>query len=72
MKNENVLEALKKHKDIIVNYGKGFMSDRDIKELAYYDNSLNTYTSETGIWSKQLLLDILNGKVEGMSLELIQ
>ena len=72
MKKEIVLKTLKEHKPIIVNYGKGFISDKDIKELATYDYTLNTYISDTGVWSKTLINEILNDKVEGVSLELIQ
>lgn len=72
MKKENVLKALKEHKPIIVNYGKGYLSNKDIKELATYDDTLNTYTSSTGVWSKTLLNEILNDKVEDVSLELVQ
>ena len=72
MKKENVLKTLKEHKPIIVNYGKGYLSNKDIKELATYDYTLNTYTSSTGVWSKTLLNEILNDKVEDVSLELVQ
>lgn len=70
MKKEKILETLKEHKSIIVNYGKGFISDKEIKEIAYYDNNIQQYRSETGIWSKKLLYEIFNNEVENMKLEI--
>lgn len=70
MKKEEILNNLKLHKSIIVNYGKGIISDEEIKETAYYDESIQKYRSETGIWSNKLLRDILENKIENIKIEL--
>lgn len=64
-------EAIKNHEPIIVNYGKGYISGEDVKELTFWSNEKNRYISETGQWSTELLLDIIKGKVEDVSIELI-
>ena len=69
MMTDIVFNHLKEHKPIVVNYGKGFLSDEDIKEKAYYDEEIKKYRSETGIWGNKLLREIVRGEVEGMSVE---
>lgn len=60
----NELEKIiKEHKNFIVNYGK------DIKELAMYDEKIDKYRGDTGIWSYNLLFEIASGEVENTSLE---
>lgn len=68
---EKIFNHLKEHKPIIVNYGKGYFTDEDVKEEAYYDESIQKYRSETGIWGNKLLREITRGEVEGYSIELI-
>lgn len=70
MKPENLLQKLKEHKPIVVNYGKGQLSGEDIKEPAYYDEDIKKYVSETGIWDTNLLIEIARGEVEDTSIEL--
>lgn len=70
MKQEDLLKKLKEHQSIVVNYGKGFIFDSDIKEKAIWDEGINAYRSNTGIWSTKLLLEIAQGKIDGMKLEL--
>lgn len=70
MKQEDLLKKLKEHQLIVVNYGKGFIFDSDIKEKAIWDEEINAYRSNTGIWSTKLLLEIAQGKIDGMKLEL--
>ena len=70
MKQEDLLKRLKEHQPIVVNYGKGYFSDSDIKEDAIWDEEINAYRSETGIWDTKLLIEIAQGKVGGMKLEL--
>lgn len=68
---EKIFNHLREHKSIIVNYGKGIIKpDEDVKEEAIYDDEIKKYRSETGIWSNNLLKEIANGKVEGVSIEL--
>ena len=67
---EKIFEHLRQHKPIIVNYGKGYFTDKDIKEPAYYDEKIQKYRSETGIWSNKLLKEIVNGEVENTSIEI--
>lgn len=66
----SIFEHLKSHKPIIINYGKGYFTDKDIKEIAYYDNEIQKYRSETGIWSNQLLREIARGEVENTKIEI--
>lgn len=68
---EKIFEHLKQHKPIIVNMGKGFFTDEDIKEESYYDEKLQKYVGLTGIWGNKLLREIARGEVEGCSIELI-
>ena len=67
---EKIFEHLRQHKSIIVNYGKGYFTDKDVKEPAYYDEKIQKYRSETGIWSNKLLKEIVNGEVENTSIEI--
>ena len=67
---EKIFNHLKEHKPIIVNYGKGYFTDNEIKETAYYDEETQKYRSETGIWSNQLLREIAKGEVENTSIEI--
>ncbi len=61
---------LNEHKPIIVNYGKGYFTNKDIKEEAYYDTEIHKYRSSTGIWSNKLLKEIANGEVENTKIEI--
>lgn len=70
MKLENLLQRLKEHKPIVVNYGKGYFTDADVKEEAYYDENKKKYVSETGVWDTNLLIEIARGEVENTSIEL--
>lgn len=71
MKNsENLLKKLKEHETIVVNYGKGDFTNKDVKELAIWDERLNRYVGITGVWSTELLIEIANGLVPNTSLEL--
>lgn len=67
---EKIFNHLKEHKPIIINYGKGFLSEEDIKEKAWYDDTIQKYRSETGIWSNKLLRNIVNGEVENTTIEI--
>ena len=74
MKTKNSLEELKaaieKHKPLLVNYGKGFFTDKDILDHATWDESIGKYRDSTGIWDTKLLLEIDQGKVDDTTLEL--
>lgn len=72
MKQENLLKKLQEHKEIMVDYGKGYLSDKHILEKAIWSENKKAYISETGMWSMRLLLEILQGKVEGITLYDIQ
>ena len=65
-----VSNHLNEHKPIIINYGKGYFTNKDIREEAYYDNEIQKYRSNTGIWSNQLLREIANGEVENTKIEI--
>ena len=64
-------EIVKEHKSFVVNYGKGFMSDDDVKEKAYWDDEIKAYRSKTGIWGFELLLEIARGEVENTTIEFL-
>lgn len=68
---EKIFDYLKEHKPIIINYGKGFITEEEIKEEAYYDESIQKYRSETGIWSNNLIREIANGEVKDTTIEVI-
>lgn len=67
---EKIFKHLHEHKPIIINYGKGYFSEEDIKEQAYYDEDIQKYRSETGIWGNNLLRQIARGEVEETRIEL--
>ena len=69
-KLEGLLKKLKEHQPIVVNYGKGDYSNKDIKELALWNEEANRYCSITGVWSTELLIEIAKGLVPNTSLEL--
>lgn len=61
-------EAIKNHKPLTINYGKGIITDKNIKDYATWNGT--AYADETGVWSIELLLEIAKGKVEGITIEL--
>jgi len=69
-KQKDLLERLKEHKPIIVNYGKSIYTEEDVLEPATWDEEKQKYYSETGYWSNELLIEILKGKVENTTLEI--
>ena len=69
MMKDIISNQLKEHKPIIINYGKGIITNEDVKEKAYYDEKEQKYVSETGIWSNKLLRQILNNEVEDVKIE---
>lgn len=70
MMMEKIFNHLKEHKPIIVNYGKGNFTEKDIKEKSYYDEKIQKYRGELGIWSNKLLREIVRGEVEGVTIEI--
>lgn len=72
--NENLLtkylERINNREPLIINYGKGILSDKDIKDYATWDYKENCYRDETGKWSTELLIEIAKGEVEGTRLEI--
>lgn len=64
------IEAINNKQPIIINYGKGLLSDNYIKDYATWDYELGKYTDETGQWDTELLIDIAKGIVEGATLEI--
>lgn len=67
---EKYLETIRNKQPIIINYGKGFISDKEIKDYASWDYEEGKYRDETGMWNTELLIDIAKGKVEGTRLEI--
>lgn len=70
MMKDIVSNHLKEHKPIIINYGKGIITNEDVREKAYYDDKEQKYVSETGIWSNKLLRQILNNEIEDIKIEI--
>jgi hypothetical protein len=70
MMTEKIFNQLKEHKPIVVNYGKSYFTDEDIKESAYYDEEIQKYRSQTGIWGNKLLREIARGEVNGVTIEI--
>ena len=66
---EELESLINEHKSFIVNYGKSSITGQDIKELAYYDESIGKYRGDTGIWDYELLYQIANDEVENTSIE---
>ena len=69
MKNEDLLkqlkEAIKNHKNLLVYYHE----DDDDPEEIYFDEEIQKYRGWLGIWNTKLLLDVANGKVFDLRLE---
>lgn len=70
MMTKKIFKHLHEHKPIIVNYGEGYFSGEDIKEKSYYDEKIQKYRGELGIWSNKLLREIARGEVEGVTIEI--
>lgn len=70
MMNNMLFNHLKEHKPIIINYGKGIITDKEIKEVATYDETIQKYRSDTGIWSNKLLRQILNNEIKNIKIEI--
>ena len=67
---EKIFKHLHEHKPIIINYGKGFLGDYEVKEKAYYNENIKKYVSSTGIWGNNLLRQIAKGEVDNTKIEL--
>lgn len=66
------VEAIKNHKPIVINYGKGTITDDEIKDYATWDEKEQAYRDETGVWTKEnILIDIAEGRVPYATIELI-
>ena len=65
-----MLQRLKEHKPIIINYGKGILTDEDVRDYATWDDEIQKYRDDTGIWSTELLLEIIKGNVENTKIEI--
>lgn len=70
--SRKIKEAIKNHEPIIINYGKGYITQEDIKEVTLWNSEKNRYISETGQWSADLLQDIARGEVPNISIELME
>lgn len=65
-----IFKHLQEHKPIVINMGKGYLSDNDIKEDAWYDEEIEKYRSDTGVYSNKLIREIVNGEVEDTTIEI--
>ena len=70
MTQNELLQRLKEHNPIIINYGKGILTDEDVKDYATWDDEIQKYRDDTGIWSTELLLEIIKGNVENTKIEI--
>ena len=63
--------ANKNKKPIIINMGKGILSDEEVKEKLIWNEDLKTYVGEEiGIWSLKLLYEIARGEVDNFKIEI--
>ena len=69
---KEIIEAIKNHEPVIVNYGKGYITQEPIREITYWSSDKNRYVSETGMWSIELLLELARGEFPNMSVELME
>lgn len=67
---EELIKVINNKEDFIVNYGKGYFSDEEVKEKAYWDKDIKAYRSSTGIWGMELLYQIAKGEVENTKIEI--
>lgn len=65
-----LLKAIENKKPLVINFGKGRLSNNDVKDYAKWDDEVEAYRSFTGIWSIELLLEIAKGNVENTKIEL--
>ena len=65
-----LLNAIENKRPLIINYGKGKLSNNDIKDYAYWNDERQAYVDETGYWDIELLLDIAKGEIENIRIEL--
>ena len=74
MNKENLLtrylEAINNKEPLIINYGKGMLSDDEVKDYARWDNDKQAYVDDTGIWDTKLLIEIAKGEVENTKIEM--
>jgi len=70
MTKDLIFKHLQEHKPIVINMGKGYLSDDDIKEKVWFDEEIQKYRSDTGIYSNKLIREIVNGEVEDTSIEI--
>lgn len=61
-KSKKLKEVLKEHRPIDVDLGDG------VHLYSQWDEEKKAYVDEMGIWSTNLLLEIINGEVENTSL----
>ena len=67
---EELIKVINNKEDFIVNYGKGYFSDEEVRERAYWDEEIKAYRSDTGIWGMELLYQIAKGEVEDTKIEI--
>ena len=70
MTTDIVFSHMEQHKPIIIYYGKGYLSDEDIKDIAYYDEEIQKYRDSTGVWGNKLLRQIVRGEIKNTSVEI--
>ena len=72
MKQEDLLKKLKNHSPLVINFGKGYFTEEDIKEKIYWNNEKKEYVGESSIvWKLNILLEIARGEVENTTFEVI-
>lgn len=70
--SRKIKEAINNREPIVINYGKGYITQEEIKEVTFWNSEKNRYISETGQWSIDLLNDIARGEVPNVSIELME
>ena len=65
-KQEDLLKRLKEHQPIIVVY-KG---EKEFKDYAIWDEEIQKYRDDMGIWDTKLLIEIAKNEVKNTELEI--
>lgn len=68
----DLLQWMENRNPITINYGKGYFTDKDVKDYATWDEKEQKYRDTTGLWSMKLLLEIARGEVENTKIEMTE
>lgn len=69
---QKLKDVIKHHKPLIVNYGKGYFCNEDIKDYSVWDEAIGKYRDNTGVWATEMLLEIAKGEVPNTTIEFLE